>query len=228
MAMLLQNLGQGLKVFLSRRWIFLSIILTFSLPGSILAVLQRMFFSTQLLNPYFLLDTLMNILILSIGTYAAVRAAQGNAVYYTEALREGNRPLGKMLVVYLISYIAILIGLLFLIIPGIIIIINFALIPMVVLFEDTNIKQTFTRSIGLTKGYRWQLFAVLLIPVLILYPLTNLIVSLNVPSLTETTPSELIVFFAYHLAHNVISGVIMQIVINTLSVYYLQALHKEL
>jgi hypothetical protein len=109
MVKLLQNLRQGLKIFLSRRWIFLAIILTFSLPGSILAVLQRLFFSTQLLNPYFLLDTLMGIFIISIGSYAAVRAAQGCKVNYTEAMREGSRKLGKLLVVYFLSYIAILI-----------------------------------------------------------------------------------------------------------------------
>lgn len=224
---MLQKIRKGIQIFLSQPVLFLAIIMTCALPGTVFTVLQRLFYQDQFFNPYLIVNAVIGIFIISIGSYTSVRLAQGYEVKYFEAIWEGSRKWSKILVTYFIYYIALYIGTILLVIPGIIVAVRFAQVPMVVLFEETSLKRTFTRSMNLTKGYGMQILGLIILVLLLIMPLAIKVVKLTVPAVPVDNLSVLFTFIAYYFANTFINGLIMQLSINVLSIYYLHALQRE-
>lgn len=100
-------------------------------------------------------------------TYAAYAARNGDQISVPRALSTGLRSIGPVVLCMLIGGIAIYVGLIFLIVPGLYLAaLWFVLVPAIVI--DKVGFGAFGRSARLTKEYRWPLVGVLLLYFLIL------------------------------------------------------------
>lgn len=77
---------------------------------------------------------------------------------FLDACRQSHRILGANILVGL----AIIAGLICLIIPGIVLLLNFACILQVLLIERAGILDSFQRSTQMTKGSRWRILGLLI------------------------------------------------------------------
>ncbi|MBI1180106.1 MAG: hypothetical protein GC201_06070 [Alphaproteobacteria bacterium] len=102
-------------------------------------------------------------------SFATFRALSGNPVSVLQALRKG---LGKFFIVWAISIVAAVgtaAGVVLLVIPGIIVAIIWCLAVPASVVENTGVFTSLARSVDLTRGYRWSIFGLGLIYVVLSY-----------------------------------------------------------
>lgn len=111
-----------------------------------------------------------------------VQSVRGTKLGFKEAL-EAGKPFGWKLIGFLILYsIAVTIGYIFFIIPGIIFMIWFSMGAFVIVDEKRGVIEAFSRSKELVKGRFWEVFGVIgvfqIISVLAIIPLLGWIAAL--------------------------------------------------
>lgn len=106
---------------------------------------------------------------------ASVRGAQGQKLKLGEIWREFNTNWLwlKLLGAMILAGIAIVVGLVLLIIPGIILIWRLYLIPYILVDQKTSISEAFVKSWEMTKGYMWPIYSIILVTILL--SVTNVI-----------------------------------------------------
>lgn len=94
------------------------------------------------------------------GTYAVALSLIRNERPEIGDMFVGFREFGRAFGVYALSTIAIIVGMIFLIVPGIYLAV--ALVPAMylVLEDDLGITDTLRKAFDMTKGYRWHIFVV--------------------------------------------------------------------
>lgn len=224
---MLLSIRKGIRIFLTRPALFLSLILTYSILGTMFTIIDYLYYKDQLLNFYFIINQLLGMFTVSVCSYASVKLAQGVEVNYFEVIREGSRKWDKILITYFILYLSYIIGVILLLIPGVIAAVRFAQVPMVLLFEEVNLKQRFKRSIELTKGYGIKIFGLFILVMLVAVPLSLTAAKLKIPSIPIENFSVLFNFIACHFFNIFILGFLMVFSINVLTVYYLEAIQRE-
>ena len=93
----------------------------------------------------------------------------------TESYRWGLSRLWKIIVVTIISGLLIGFGFILLVIPGIIAMIGLYVVYPIAALEDRTAINVLERSWNLTKGYRWRIFAIVVVLLLISLVLNTLI-----------------------------------------------------
>jgi hypothetical protein len=86
------------------------------------------------------------------------RIKQGMPIGYRVALTEGFNAWGRLLVVRVITGVLIALGLLALVVPGLILLVRYALVDSVAVLEGALAAQARQRSTALTAGLRWAIF----------------------------------------------------------------------
>ena len=87
----------------------------------------------------------------------------GGKASFAECLAMGLRNALPLTAIALIGFVAILLGLAVLIVPGVIFALAFSVTAPVRVTEHTGITETLSRSAELTRGHRMQIFALLVI-----------------------------------------------------------------
>lgn len=105
----------------------------------------------------------LTILLVVVGTILAVVAMRAiyeniNSIPTAEHTRRLPRTVGVILVVSVITFLAIMIGTVFLIVPGIFLAVCLVFSQLVVALEDAGIVTALQRSWSLTAGHRLRLF----------------------------------------------------------------------
>ena len=111
--------------------------------------------------------------------YALSQLKQGQHPSYREAIAVGFRNWGRLFAARFVAGLLIGLGLIALIVPGIMLIVRYALLDSVVVLEGANASEARKRSAALTVGIRWQILgagllffiALLLFSILIYIPL---------------------------------------------------------
>ncbi len=100
---------------------------------------------------------------ISVGTaYLASEAYKGSSVTAKEAIFKGIKPhYGKVLWALFLAGLLIILGFLFFIIPGIILLARYSLIPYVIFNEDVRGIKALGRSWALTKGHTMEMLGLL-------------------------------------------------------------------
>jgi len=96
-------------------------------------------------------------------TYAVYKALQGGQASFGETIGKGFRFLGPVFAVSILSTIAVFVGLILLIVPGIIAMIMLSVAIPALVAERTGIFESLSRSADLTKGYRWSILGIFLV-----------------------------------------------------------------
>jgi len=110
---------------------------------------------------------------------SSLAALNNNPINIATHTSKAIRMLIPMAILYIVLYLLAVFGLMLLIIPGLIVITMFAVAIEAKVAEDLPIFKALSRSRQLTKGHRWAIFALILIPYLILVLLGFAVVGFN-------------------------------------------------
>ncbi|MEM7429592.1 MAG: hypothetical protein AAF441_26265 [Pseudomonadota bacterium] len=110
---------------------------------------------------------LLNALITAVFMYAVVMNLRGLSISYGPAISNGISRAGFALLATIVSGIGIGLGLVLLVIPGLMLICYWYVVVPAATIEKSGPIDAISRSNYLTKGYRWQLFGIVLIFVVI-------------------------------------------------------------
>lgn len=101
---------------------------------------------------------------LSYGTFQSLR---GQRAGFGDILSRGLSSVGKVIVAAIVYSLAVGFASVLLIVPGVILAVMWWVFIPALVVENCGIGESFTRSGALTKGRRWQVFAVILIALVI-------------------------------------------------------------
>jgi hypothetical protein len=106
------------------------------------------------------------------------RVAKGGQMRFGEAFQLGLSRLPRMLVAALLFGLALAIGFVLFIIPGIYLMGIYQLVFVALVVEDAGIFQSFSRSSGLIKGYWWRSTVIVTVAIVILFVISILVSTL--------------------------------------------------
>ncbi len=119
------------------------------------------------LNIHFFLSILIGLLMNGILTvalvYGTIRDLQGQPADFAALLARGLQLIGPTILVILVASLAVVVGLVLLVVPGIIVaVILWVTLPAAVI-EQPGVIASLNRSATLTKGHRWEIFGILVV-----------------------------------------------------------------
>jgi hypothetical protein len=94
---------------------------------------------------------------------AAINGFQGKSTPFGSAFDVGVRHVLPLIGLAILTFIGLIVGFLFLIVPGIILCVVWAVSAPALVAEQRGVFDSFTRSIDLTSGHRWSVFGLLVI-----------------------------------------------------------------
>ncbi|WYM00575.1 MAG: hypothetical protein HEQ19_14650 [Gloeotrichia echinulata CP02] len=197
---MLNKFKEALFIFKSNAVLFNAIILTFYLPiqilthglsylptegvfgiASFLAFIAYIFSLPWMWVIWLILSLIGECAII----YASFQFKQGQTAKYLEAMSAGSRKWINLFFAGLIATILIFLGLICFVIPGIIFLVIYALIPHIIVLESSSIIDCFGRSAKLTVGKRWQIFWVVIIFAIVFFMFGTLSAMLGLSELSD-------------------------------------------
>jgi len=91
----------------------------------------------------------------------------GQRAGFSQCLSTGIRNVVPIIIIAILAYLGMALGIILLIVPGIMLAVSWAVVMPVRVIEQTSIGESFGRSRDLTKGFRWRIFWLLLIYVVL-------------------------------------------------------------
>ncbi|WP_126174416.1 YciC family protein [Altericroceibacterium xinjiangense] len=145
-------------------------------------------------------------------TRVTVMYAHGQEASLGECLRAGMAVLPQLMILALLIGIAVGIGMVFLIVPGVILYCIWAVATPAVVEERSGILGSLGRSRQLTKGFRWRVFGISLILVVLYYLLLAVLTAVDAEAITglammqgDTLPLS---FFIYTAALSTLTNLV--------------------
>jgi hypothetical protein len=172
---LAEKLLEAFRLLFSNLGLLAAIILTVWLPGNI--VINYAAYNMQEPDNPFATMRFNNFIEGAFGPiyvggmiYALAQRKQGKWVTYSEAISVGFRNWGRLFGTRFVTGFIVLAGLILFIIPGIILLLKYALIDNVVVLEETSGGEARERSAALTTGKRWQIVGAYVVYSLMVIP----------------------------------------------------------
>ena len=159
-----------LRKFLEAIWLcssnFLliaSIILTVWLPGNVLGEYLVWYVPsddefTRSFRVTALIEAVFGPIYCGALVYALAHLKEGRRPGYFEAISVGLRTWGRLFSARFFAGLFIALGFVFLVVPGIVLMVRYAFIDAVVVLEGVGGDRARRRSVELTRGLRWQIF----------------------------------------------------------------------
>ena len=144
------------------------IILTICLPINIITNYLDFYVLTEndfarSWKAYIYLDALLSPIYVGALIYALYNIKLGNSTSYSRAMAEGVKSWFNIFTARFIAGLLIFLGLLLFIIPGLILMVRYALLDMVVVAEQAGHDLARKRSSELTQGRRWEIVLIFII-----------------------------------------------------------------
>ena len=119
---------------------------------------------------YMIVLVVLNLIASAATVFIVSESYLGRPIAAREALRRATPYIGRVLVCSLLMTLAVLLGFMLLIIPGIVLIVGLVLaVPAVVLEPGLSASGALSRSWALTRGSRWRMFGLGLTLLVLLY-----------------------------------------------------------
>jgi len=186
------------------------------------AELKQIGWATMILVP------LLNILVSSALVYGVVMELKGEHASMLDCLGTGLARFFPVLGVAILTMLAIGGGLLLLLVPGLIVTCVLYVTTQVAVLERPGLFGALSRSSELTRGYRWQIFALVLIIGVINYAISKGMETLMMDELRQGTDDVYGVirrFLYIDLGHSILMGSLAAVMSS--SAYYHLRLEKE-
>ena len=100
---------------------------------------------------------------------------------FTEAYARTSKHLPALIVAGVIAGIGVLLGLALLIVPGLYLLTRWCLLVPVIVLEDRQAGESFSRSSELVKGHAWEVFAVVAVTVVLGILVRSLVIAILAP-----------------------------------------------
>ena len=160
---MLNKFGEAIDLLFTHSILFSSIILTVWLPGNLLVsyLTHNVFGQGEVLRQFritMMFENIFGPIYIGAMVYALSRIKQGQPPTYSEAILVGLRNWGRLFIAHLIAGLLILLGLIVLVVPGIVLLVRYALLDPAVILEGAAPGEARRRSAELTSGIRWQIF----------------------------------------------------------------------
>lgn len=155
-------LGETFRLLGGHLDLFTLIVLTVWLPGNLLTNYFEFFGSQgqlpgRALRVGLVIEAIFGPLVASATITTLARIKQGYPVSYWLAMQEGLAAWWRLFVVRFITGLIVLAGLVALVIPGLILLVRYALVDSVAVLEGGNAADARRRSTELTQGQRWDI-----------------------------------------------------------------------
>lgn len=95
--------------------------------------------------------------------HGAVADINGERADIVSCLKTGFKFIVPVFAVSLIAGIGIVLGLIALVVPGLMLLTTWFVVVPVTVIERATVKESFARTVELTRGYRWLIFAMILV-----------------------------------------------------------------
>ncbi len=119
------------------------------------------------LGPWFLVTGLVGLVVkvLMYGAlgWGAVEGLEGRSPTIGQKLSAAGAVLLPMIGIAILGYIGIVIGMVFLVVPGVILALVWSMVLMAAVVDRAGVFTSFSRSAALTKNHRWTIFLLFLI-----------------------------------------------------------------
>lgn len=161
---MLAKFAEALQLLWANLRLFSSIILTVWLPGNLLTnyLVFNVFSEEESLYESLRVAVYIEGFFGPIYTgaliYALSQLKQGQHPGYTGAMAVGLQKWGRLLLARFIASFLIMLGFIALIVPGIVLLVRYALLDSAVVLEGGTTSYSRKRSTWLTDGIRWQIF----------------------------------------------------------------------
>lgn len=220
--------SRAFGVILRNIVLFFGLTLTLStLPSLILRVLMGTPGSTDLGTTY--IFAIASILVAGISgyvltaalCYATVSDMNGERPTFGKAFSVGVRFAIPLLLLAIVSILGFYIGLFLLVVPGIIVGLMWCVAAPAMVTENLGVFASLGRSRALTKGWRWQIFGLLLVAFIVVFvPL--MITPLLTGALTDPTAAARAGFGIADIVQALLSTVASMILIALLAAIYVE------
>lgn len=119
-----------------------------------------------------IISIILQFVLVAAMTSAVFTALQGKKAEFGPSISQGFSRVLPVLGVSLLASLAMVVGLLFLLVPGIFLMIVLAVSVPAVVVERVGVFEAMNRSMDLTRGYRWRILGLFVVVILILIGLT--------------------------------------------------------
>jgi hypothetical protein len=206
--------------------LFSLIILTVWLPGHLLVayLVFKGFSDEEFFGPTWTnmgIEGIFGPIYIGAMIYVLSQLKQGQHPSYSEAMAVGFRNWGRLFAARFVAGFFIFLGLIALIVPGIILIVRYALLAPAVVLEGASTSDARKRSTKLTVGIRWQIFGAGLL-FTVAFKLFSLFIYLPLGFLPRFDT------MATHVALACLLDVVYAVFQIVLFLYYWQATNKNL
>ncbi len=216
-----QKLGEAINIWFSNIVLFTVITLTIWLPANIL--INLFYYSASSLDWLdavklsMAVEGLFGPIYIGAMIYALLQIKQNQRIGYKEAINVGLINWWNLFTARFIAGVLIILGLIALIIPGIILMIRYAVLDSAVIIESASASQARSRSVKLTKGSRWKIFGAI-----VLFNIVFIVISR-----IAYIPLGFVDHIALSIAVDCILDVISAILIIALFLFYWEARERE-
>ncbi len=124
-------------------------------------------------------STVLASLVFAGATAGMIKAEKGEAVSLGDCFAGGLPKMLPLIGLMILWMLGVYIGIILLVVPGCILLAMWSVTVPVLIAEDTGVFGAFGRSRALTKGYRWKIFLLLLIVLVLLYVGLGVILALS-------------------------------------------------
>lgn len=135
--------------------------------ASTVAIITALTERTPLLLVGAVLAVIGTMLLQATYTYVVMRFLANKQVSFEEAIRVGLKRLGNVVVIAILTGVGIGLGMMLLLVPGLVLMAMWYVAVPVSIAEDCSATDSITRSATLTAGYRWPVFGLAVIVLVI-------------------------------------------------------------
>ncbi len=150
--------SEALRLLWRHLGLFAAIILTVALPGMILGHYVDPKLKASSYGVVVGVEEVFGPIYIGALVYALFQIKSGHIVSYKEAIRTGFMKWGSLFAARLVASILIALGFIALVIPGIVLAVQYSFLDPAVVIEGRGPLESRARSIELTAGQRWQIF----------------------------------------------------------------------
>jgi hypothetical protein len=159
---MIAKFSESVRLLWRHLGLFSAITLTVWLPGNIL--INYFSYNNEDGSPFFFMklalwiDAIFGPICIGAVLFAVFQIKSGRAVSYREAMAVGIRKWGPLIAARFIAGFFILFGVLAFVVPGMYLMVRYALLDAAVVLEDKDSTQSRVRSAKLVQGRGWQIF----------------------------------------------------------------------
>jgi len=158
---MIKKFSEAIALLEKHLLLFAALVLTIWLPGNL--IINLISYNTNpdaavmITRMTMWIEALVGPIYIAAMIHALQRIKSGHSVTYKEAMGVGLKKWGPLFGARFVAGLLVLLGTIALIVPGIILMVRYALLDTAVVLENKGVAESRVRSTALTAGKRWEI-----------------------------------------------------------------------